>query len=52
LIRDGVTYKKIQEITGLSSRTIATISQKMANKEGGLQKILKKMNPKGPSYWE
>lgn len=52
LIRDGAPYKQIENITGLSSTTIARISKILANKEGGFYKILHEFTSKNPSYFD
>lgn len=52
LIQDGASYKQIQTITGLGPATIAQISKKLKNKEGGFREILKKLNPNGESYFD
>ncbi len=41
LIHDGATYQQIRSITKLSPSTIALISKKLANKEGGFREIIK-----------
>jgi len=52
LILDGAPYSQIQQITGLSSTTIARISKKLIDKRGGFQQIIKKFNPHGRRYFD
>jgi uncharacterized protein YerC len=52
MLYDAVPYSHIQQVTGLSSATIAQISKKLADKDSGFQQIIKKFNPHGRRYFE
>jgi uncharacterized protein YerC len=52
MIHDGASYSEVRQFTGLSPNTIAYISKKMADKRGGFQEIIKRMNPHGRRYFE
>jgi len=45
LLSDGITYKKIEKETSLSSRTIARISYWLKNGNLGYQSIINKIHP-------
>ena len=52
MLRDGATYKEIEEFTEFTSITISKIAKIMKDKEGGFQKVLYKMNPDNEGYFE
>ena len=52
LIKEGASYKQIEEITGLSSATIAWIAKKIGNKKGGFRAILRKFTAEHPAYFD
>jgi uncharacterized protein YerC len=52
MLNDGATWKQIQGITGMSSRTIMHLNRKVRNPDGGFRKILKKFKKLGPAYFD
>ncbi len=39
----GLSWKKIEKITGVSSATIAKVAKRMQNKKGGIAHVLSKL---------
>ncbi len=52
MLKELATYKQIEQMTHLSSKTITFLSKKMSDRDSGLQKILRKFTSKEKSYWE
>jgi len=52
LIFRGTPYSHIQNETGLSSKTIARVSKKMDQKDGGFDQIMRKLYPRGYRYFD
>jgi len=52
MLSDAAPYRAIQNITGLSSKTVARLAKKVWKRDGGFHKIRKLFLERGPTYSE